>query len=73
MNDLKPQLNFDIRDANDVNCEECKGTAFSPVFFIKRVSALASPTGKEIIVPIQVFKCDKCSHVNELFLDGLTN
>ena len=73
MNNVNPQLNLNINDAEDVNCDKCQGTEFSPVFLIKRISALVSPTGKDVIIPIQVFKCDKCNHVNELFLDGLTN
>tara|TARA_R110002110_G_scaffold108401_2_gene270706 strand:- start:790 stop:1011 length:222 start_codon:yes stop_codon:yes gene_type:complete len=73
MNNPNPQLNLNIKDAVDVDCDACKGTEFSPIFLIKRISALVSPTGKDVIIPIQVFKCDKCNHVNELFLDGLTN
>jgi hypothetical protein len=30
---------------------------------LKRISALVSPTGKESIVPIQVFSCGNCGTV----------
>jgi hypothetical protein len=32
---------------------------------LRKVSALVSPTGKETIVPMQLFACIKCGHVNE--------
>ena len=66
-------MKVDIKSAQDVECEECSNNQFVPVFLMKRVPALLSPTGKDTMIPIQVFKCDKCSHINELFLDGLTN
>jgi len=68
-----PTMKVDIKSAQDVECEECSNNQFVPVFLMKRVPALLSPTGKDTMIPIQVFKCDKCSHINELFLDGLTN
>ena len=71
---INPQpIQVNIKNADDVVCEECQNNHFVPAFVIKQVSALISPTGKETMIPIQVFKCDKCNHVNKLFLDGLTN
>jgi hypothetical protein len=35
---------------------------------IKKMSALTSPSGKEMVIPISVFACEKCEHVNEEFL-----
>jgi alanyl-tRNA synthetase len=67
------QMNVNLTEVDNVTCEECGGTHFSPTFIIKRISALMSPTGQETMAPIQIFKCDSCSHVNELFLQGLTN
>ena len=66
-------MKVDIKSAKDVVCEKCNNNQFVPVFLMKQVPALLSPTGKDTMIPIQVFKCDKCSHINELFLDGLTN
>mgnify|MGYP006409911685 CR=1 FL=1 len=66
-------INIDISTVPNVECEECKHTCFVPTFFIKHVHSLMSPTGKDMILPLQVFKCAKCEHINELFLKGLTN
>ena len=73
MNSPQQQINIDFTQVDNINCDECGGNYFSPTFVIKRISALMSPTGQETLAPMQIFKCDNCSHVNELFLQGLTN
>ena len=60
-------VNIDLSTASDVSCEKCGCTTFREVAFIKRVSSLVSPTGKEAIVPIGTFSCSSCGHVNEEF------
>lgn len=73
MNNPQQSININLSEADDISCDNCGGKLFSPAFMIKRISALMSPTGQETLAPIQIFKCDACSHVNELFLEGLTN
>ena len=34
---------------------------------LRRVSRLVSPNGQETIIPVAVFACEKCNHVNEEF------
>jgi len=70
---MKQNLNIDLNDVDNITCDMCENSTFTPVFIIKQVSALMSPTGKETLIPIQIFQCSKCNHVNEKFLDGLTN
>jgi hypothetical protein len=59
----RPGLAYDQTDP--LACEACEGEIFQPAFVLRKVSALVSPTGKETIVPIQLFACIKCGHVNE--------
>ena len=61
------QIPVDLKNAQDIECEECKGQYFSPVFSIKKISALISPTGQEMMIPVQTFQCSSCGHVNEDF------
>tara|TARA_Y100001937_G_scaffold107696_1_gene150602 strand:+ start:49 stop:261 length:213 start_codon:yes stop_codon:yes gene_type:complete len=70
---MKQNFNVDLSNVDNIKCNECDNETFVPAFIIKQVSALMSPTGKETLVPIQLFKCSKCNHVNEKFLEGLTN
>tara|TARA_Y100000310_G_C20163950_1_gene570497 strand:- start:256 stop:474 length:219 start_codon:yes stop_codon:yes gene_type:complete len=67
-NQQQQQVPINIKDAEDIECDECKNLYFSPVVVIKRVSALLSPTGQEVMVPVQTFQCSSCSNVNEEFL-----
>ena len=73
MNDQDNSINVDLTLANNMECDECKNTEFVATFIIKNVHALMSPTGKDTLVPVQIFKCGKCNHINELFLEGITN
>jgi len=68
-------MNIDPSSLENITCEaaSCDNQTFSPTFVIKKISALVSPTGKETLAPIQIFKCDVCNHINEIFLDGITN
>ena len=56
-------LQIDISKADTIVCEECGNASFIQAFFLKKVSALVSPTGKEAIVPIQVFSCGNCGAI----------
>ena len=62
---LRPQ---DLANSREALCEKCECNTFDPVVMIRVVSALVSPTGQEVTVPIQTFACTKCGHVNEAFM-----
>lgn len=70
---MNQNININLNDADNIKCEECDNETFVPAFVIKHIAALMSPTGQETLVPIQLFKCSKCGHVNDKFLEGLTN
>ena len=69
MNDpQQPQMQVDISKTVALECEKCKNETFTQVFKIRRLSALLSPSGKETMIPMQVFACAKCGHINSDFL-----
>ena len=68
----REQMMNTIRDAfanyaTDLTCENlidgepCSNDTFNEVVKIKRLSAIASPTGEEMVLPFKVFICSKCS------------
>jgi hypothetical protein len=59
----KLNFNLDVEELDSLTCEECNGGYFTPSFIIKKVSALQSPTGQKMMIPIQVFKCTGCGEV----------
>ena len=65
----QPQMNIDIKQTTSVSCEnkKCKNDTFIPAFKMRKMSALLSPHGKETMIPMQVFACAKCGHINKEF------
>ena len=64
----QPQINFDITQTKGVVCNECNHVHFKQVLVIRKASGLLTGTGKPTYVPIPVFACNKCGHVNSEFL-----
>ena len=62
-------LQLDISKTDTIVCENCGNASFIQAFFLKKVSALVSPTGKEAIVPIQVFSCGNCGAIPKNMID----
>ena len=59
----EPGLQIDLSKAETIVCENGGNASFIQAFFLKKVSALVSPTGKEAIVPMQVFSCGNCGTI----------
>tara|TARA_R100000995_G_scaffold39921_1_gene18472 strand:+ start:41 stop:280 length:240 start_codon:yes stop_codon:yes gene_type:complete len=62
-------LQIDLSKTDTIVCEECGNASFIQAFFLKKVSALVSPTGKEAIVPMQVFSCGNCGTIPKNMID----
>ena len=61
------QEQIDISKTTPVKCEKCENQTFKQTLLIRKLSALMSPNGQETIVPMAVFACEKCGHVNSEF------
>ena len=66
LTEKKQQSNVqvDLTQAETILCEKCSNGLFIPSFFLKKLSAVVSPTGQEAIIPIQVYSCGNCGHIN---------
>ena len=62
----KANINVDLSDAETMICEECGNKVFLQGYVIKKISAIISPTGQEVIAPIQVFNCGSCGEMLDL-------
>ena len=67
-NPQQPQMNIDFSQTTAEVCEKCENDTFIQVYQMRKLSALLSPTGTEAKIPIQVFACAKCNHINESFI-----
>ena len=67
MNREQPGLKVDLSQTTAVSCESCGHDVFVPAFKMRWMYALLSPAGKETMIPMQVFACAKCGHINDDF------
>ena len=68
MNKEQPQMNIDLSQTIAEVCEKCENDTFQQAFKMRKLSALLSPTGESAMLPIQIFACSKCGHINPMFL-----
>ena len=67
--DGQMQEQIDISKTSAIKCEKCENQTFKQSLLLRKLSALVSPNGQETLVPVQVFACEKCGHVNSEFSD----
>ena len=65
--DESQQQQIDISKTTPIKCEKCEGSTFKQTLMLRKLSSLVSPNGQETIVPMAVFACESCGHVNEEF------
>ena len=68
LNTDQMQVKLALKDTEDVGCDKCGHKLFTQLMMFKKISAVMSPTGEESLIPVQVFACNSCGHVNEQFL-----
>ena len=69
----QPPQEIDISQTDTITCEKCGNASFIQSYFLKRVSALVSPTGKEAFVPLQVFACGNCGTIPKNMMSMVEN
>ena len=65
--DGQMQEQIDISKTSPIKCEKCENSTFKQTLLIRKMSALVSSSGQEMVIPIGVFACEKCGHVNAEF------
>jgi hypothetical protein len=64
----QPRLNLSIDQTSAVECEKCNHAFFQEALHIRKASGLLTGTGQTTYMPIPVFACKACGHVNTEFL-----
>ena len=67
--DGQVQQTIDMSQTTPIKCEQCENQTFKNTLIIRKLSALVSPNGQEQYIPVAVFACEKCGHVNSEFVD----
>ena len=60
------KVQVDLQEAETMTCLECNNKIFIQGYVIKKISAIMSPTGQEVIAPVQVFNCGNCGELLSL-------
>lgn len=60
-----------VENAKNVSCEKCGNQILKQVYVIKTISALLTGEPKDTYIPVPVFACNDCNHVNEVFCKDL--
>ena len=64
--------NIDLSKTTIISCESWSGKTFKQTMLIRKMSAIVSPTGQEALIPVAVFACEQCGHVNKEFSDSFS-
>ena len=65
----QPQnLNISIDQTSPVVCDSCGHLYMKEVVHMRKVSGILTGTGQPSYIPIPLFACDKCGHVNTEFV-----
>ena len=65
------EMKVNPTNLDDVKCDKCGNYTFMKVQLMKRMPALISPTGVEAFMPMDVYSCAACNHVNTRFIKGM--
>ena len=68
MENLNQNINISIDQTVEVMCGDCRGKNFVQVLRLRKASGLLTGQDKPSYIPIPVFACNGCGHVNEEFL-----
>jgi len=63
-----PKLNVSLEKTLPIVCDECGNETFTEAVILREVSRFLTGQAQDGLVPIPVFSCCKCSHVNDKFL-----
>jgi uncharacterized Zn finger protein len=65
---MEQQLNISLDKTTGMSCDECGNEVFQEGVMLRKASRFLTGTAQDAMIPIQVFTCSKCGHVNEEFL-----
>lgn len=68
MENLQQNLNISLEQTTEVLCGSCDHENFVQVLRLRKASGLLTGQDKPSYIPIPVFACNECGHVNEEFL-----
>ena len=68
MDQKELNMNVALKDTTSIACEECGHSVFQEGVLLRKISRFVTGTSQDALMPIPVFSCSKCGHVNEEFM-----
>lgn len=68
MQNQQIKLNISLDKTTPILCEKCGSSAFQGGVVLRKASKFLTGTAQDALIPIEVFACISCGHVNEEFL-----
>lgn len=63
----KINLNISLDKTTAITCDECGNDAFQQVLKLRVASKFLVGGDQDALIPIPVFACTKCNHINQQF------
>jgi len=68
MSQEQVQMNISLDKTTGITCDKCNNNIFVEGMLLRKASRFITGTSQDAMIPIPVFTCSKCGHVNEEFL-----
>ena len=68
MSQEQMNINITLDKTTPVQCENCGNETFKDAVMLRKASRFVTGTAQDALIPIQVFTCTSCNHVNDEFL-----
>ena len=62
------KLNISLDKTQEITCDKCGHTVFQEGLMLRKASKFLTGTAQDALIPLPVFSCAKCGHVNTEFL-----
>jgi len=56
-----------MKNATEIKCEKCENDTFEEVLKLRKISKILTGSQKDTLVPMPMFACKKCGHINKEF------
>ena len=68
MSQEQVQMNISLDKTTGITFDKCDNNIFIEGMLLRKASRFITGTAQDAMIPIPVFTCSKCGHVNEEFL-----
>jgi uncharacterized Zn finger protein len=69
MNPSKIQLTPSVlQNSQEVKCDNCENNTFINAYQLRLISKVLVGASEDQLLPVPVFSCSKCGHVNDDFI-----